>query len=227
MAYKLPELGFASNALEPWIDARTVEIHHDKHHATYVANLNNALASAPDFKAPECPSELISQLDAVPEAIRTAVRNNGGGVANHNLYWKIITPGGAKAPEGALANAIDTELGGLAAFKEAFAKAAATRFGSGWAWLYVKADGKLAVGSTGNQDSPLNGVKYAGIEGKPLLTIDVWEHAYYLHYQNRRADYITAFWNVVNWTVAGERYEKALADGGEKKDGSCGCHSHH
>jgi superoxide dismutase, Fe-Mn family len=206
MSYKLPELGYAFNALEPIIDARTMEIHLTKHHAAYVNNLNNALAGV-TFAAPECPKELISQLDSVPEAVRTAVRNNGGGVANHNMYWKVMAPGGAKAPEGALAQAIDEQLGGLAALKEAFAKAATTRFGSGWAWLYVKADGKLAVGSTPNQDSPVMGAKYAGIEGKPILLIDVWEHAYYLNYQNRRPDYIAAFWNIINWTKVAEYYK--------------------
>jgi Fe-Mn family superoxide dismutase len=208
MAYTLPELGYAYDALEPYIDARTMEIHHTKHHATYVNNLNNALAGL-DFKAPECPKELISNLDAVPESARLAVRNNGGGVANHNMFWKVMTPGGAKEPQGALAQAIETDLGGYAAFKDAFAKAAATRFGSGWAWLYVKADGKLAVGSTPNQDSPVMGAKYAGIEGIPVLLLDVWEHAYYLHYQNRRVDYITAFASVINWTKVGEYYDKA------------------
>lgn len=208
MAYILPELGYAYNALEPYIDARTMEIHHSKHHATYVNNLNNALAGL-DFTPPECPKELISNLDAVPESARMAVRNNGGGVANHNMYWKVMTPGGATKPEGALAEAIEKDLGGYTAFIDAFAKAAATRFGSGWAWLYVKADGKLAVGSTPNQDNPVMGAKYAGIEGKPILLIDVWEHAYYLHYQNRRVDYISAFMNVVNWTKVGEYYEGA------------------
>jgi len=208
MAYTLPELGYAYNALEPYIDARTMEIHLTKHHATYVNNLNNALAGVA-FEAPECPKVLISMLDKVPEAARTAVRNNGGGVANHNMYWRIMTPGGATEPQGTLAAAIDKDLGGFAAFKDAFAKAATTRFGSGWAWLYVKADGTLAVGSTANQDNPVMGAKYAGIEGKPILLIDVWEHAYYLNYQNRRADYITAFMKVINWTKVGELYDSA------------------
>jgi Fe-Mn family superoxide dismutase len=210
MAYKLPELGYAYNALEPHIDARTMEIHHSKHHATYVANLNKAIEGA-NYAAPECSKQLIANLAAVPEGIRTAVRNNGGGVVNHNLFWEVLAPGGTKAPEGALAKAIEADLGGYEAFKAAFANAAATRFGSGWAWLYLKADGKLAVGSTPNQDSPVMGAAVAGIEGQPVLTLDVWEHAYYLNYQNRRVDYISAFWNVVNWTVVAEKYAKYLA----------------
>jgi superoxide dismutase, Fe-Mn family len=208
MAYTLPELGYAYTALEPYIDARTMEIHLTKHHAAYVNNLNNALAGLA-FEAPECPKELISKLDEVPESARAAVRNNGGGVANHNMYWKVMTPGGASEPQGALAEAIEKDLGGFDAFKDAFAKAATTRFGSGWAWLYVKADGKLVVGSTANQDNPVMGAKYAGIEGVPVLLIDVWEHAYYLNYQNRRPDYIAAFMKVVNWTKVAEYYEKA------------------
>jgi len=219
MTYKLPELGYAYDALEPYFDARTMEIHHGKHHQAYVNNLNAAVDSV-GYKGPECPKELISNLDAVPESIRTAVRNNGGGVANHNMFWKVLAPGGAKEPQGALAAAIGAELGGFAAFKEAFSKAAATRFGSGWAWLYVKADGKLAIGSTANQDSPVNGAKYAGIEGVPILLLDVWQHSYYLKYQNRRPDYIAAFWNVVNWTKVGEYYDSAVKKVSEE---SCGC----
>jgi superoxide dismutase, Fe-Mn family len=209
MSYKLPELGYAYNALEPYIDARTMEIHLTKHHATYVNNLNNAVSSV-GYEGPECPKELISQLDKVPESILTAVRNNGGGVANHNMYWKIIAPGGAKKPEGALAKAVNAELGGYDKLVDAFSKAALARFGSGWAWLYVNDDGKLAIGSTANQDSPAMGLKYAGIAGKPVLLIDVWEHAYYLNYQNRRADYVKAFLNVINWSKVGEYYDRVV-----------------
>ena len=217
MTYKLPELGYAYTALEPYIDARTMEIHLTKHHATYINNLNNAVAGL-KMDLPECPKKLLTMLDELPEAVRTAVRNNGGGVANHNMYWKIMAPDGANSPQGALAAAIDKDLGGFESFRDAFTKAALGRFGSGWAWLYVKPDGKLAVGSTANQDSPVMGAKYAGIEGKGILLIDVWEHAYYLKYQNRRADYVSAFMNVVNWTKVGEYYDKALSCGS-----GCGC----
>ena len=209
MAYTLPALGYSYDALEPYIDARTMEIHLTKHHAAYVANVNKALESV-GYAAPDCVNELIANLDKVPESVRTAVRNNGGGHANHSMFWKILAPGGAKAPEGALAKAIDADLGGLDTLKQKFAAAAATRFGSGWAWLYVK-DGKLAIGSTANQDSPVMGTAVAGIEGKPVLALDVWEHAYYLNYQNRRPDYVTAFWHVVNWTKVAEYYAKATA----------------
>ncbi|MNI65728.1 Superoxide dismutase [Mn] [compost metagenome] len=178
-----------------------MEIHHDRHHNTYVTNLNAALEKAPELQGKSL-EDLISNLDAVPEAIRTAVRNNGGGHANHSLFWETIGPNAGGAPTGALAAAIDSELGGFEKFKEDFAAAATTRFGSGWAWLSVK-DGKLAVTSTPNQDSPLS-------EGAtPLLGLDVWEHAYYLKYQNKRPDYIKAFWNVVNWDAVGKRYEAA------------------
>lgn len=211
MAYELPKLGYAYDALAPHIDARTMEIHHTKHHQAYVTNLNNALASA-GIDGPECPGELVADLQKIPEAIRTAVRNNGGGHANHGFFWKLLAPGGKTgAPGGELAAAIDATFGGLDKFKEEFAKAAAGRFGSGWAWLVVTPGGKLAIGSTANQDNPRMGKAVAGIEGCPVLALDVWEHAYYLNYQNRRPDYIAAFWNVVNWTFAGERYAKALA----------------
>ncbi len=205
MAYTLPELPYAYNALEPHIDARTMEIHHGKHHQAYVNNVNAAIEG---LTVPDCVGELISDLSKVPEDKRGAVRNNGGGHANHSLFWKVMGPGCGGAPTGALAAAIDAELGGFAAFKEAFSKAAATRFGSGWAWLVVK-NGKLAVGSTANQDSPLMGDAVAGMSGTPILGLDVWEHAYYLNYQNRRPDYVTAFWNVVNWAAVAERYAKA------------------
>ncbi len=205
MAHTLPALGYAYDALEPSIDAKTMEIHHSKHHQAYITNLNNALAGKADLEGLPL-SDLIADLSAVPEDIRGAVRNNGGGHANHSFFWKGIEPGGAKAPSGELAAAIDKAFGSLDAFKEAFAKAGATRFGSGWAWLVKNSDGTLAVGSTANQDCPDMGKAVAGIEGTPVLALDVWEHAYYLHYQNRRPDYITAFWNVVNWDVAAANF---------------------
>ncbi|MGG4346119.1 superoxide dismutase [Paenibacillus lautus] len=201
MAFQLPALPYANDALEPHIDAQTMEIHHDRHHNTYVTNLNAALENAPELQGKSL-EDLIANLDAVPESIRTAVRNNGGGHANHSLFWEVIGPNGGGQPTGALADAINSELGGFDKFKEDFAKAATTRFGSGWAWLVVK-DGKLAVTSTPNQDSPI-------MEGQtPLLGLDVWEHAYYLKYQNKRPDYISAFWNVVNWDEVGKRYDNA------------------
>ncbi|MBO8164630.1 MAG: superoxide dismutase [Brevibacillus sp.] len=201
MAHQLPPLPYAFDALEPHIDAQTMEIHHDRHHATYVNNLNAALEGHADLQAKSI-EELISNLDAVPEAIRTAVRNNGGGHANHSLFWEILSPNGGGAPSGALADAINAAFGSFDNFKAEFTKAAATRFGSGWAWLVVD-NGKLAVTSTPNQDSPL-------MEGKtPILGLDVWEHAYYLKYQNKRPDYINAFWNVVNWDEVSKRYEAA------------------
>lgn len=206
MAYTLPSLSFAFDALEPHIDARTMEIHHGKHHATYITNVNNAIAGTElEAKSVEA---LIADLGAVPEAKRTAVRNNGGGHANHTLFWTLLCPKGGGQPSGDLKLAIDTELGGFDAFKTAFTNAALTRFGSGWAWLVVK-DGKLAVGSTANQDSPLMGQAIAGISGTPILALDVWEHAYYLNYQNRRPDYVGAFWNIVNWDEVARRYAAA------------------
>ena len=201
MAYTLPELPYAFDALEPHIDARTMEIHHGKHHNAYITNVNNALAGNAELEAKSV-EDLISGLSAVPEDIRTAVRNNGGGHANHSLFWTIMGPGCGGAPSGALGEAINATFGGFDAFKDAFAKAGATRFGSGWAWLSV-AGGQLEVSSTPNQDSPV-------MEGKtPILGLDVWEHAYYLNYQNRRPDYITAFWNVVNWGAVAERFAAA------------------
>ena len=203
MAYTVPDLPYPKNALEPHIDALTMEIHHDKHHAAYVTNVNKALEGA---GVPEQSIEdLCRNLSSVPEKIRTAVRNNGGGHANHSLFWTIMSPGGGGEPTGALADAIKNELGGFAAFKESFANAGATRFGSGWAWLSVEKGGKLVVESTPNQDNPY-------MEGRtPILGMDVWEHAYYLKYQNRRPDYIAAFWNVVDWKAVGDRYAKAKA----------------
>jgi len=208
MAYELPPLPFPANALEPNIDGKTNEIHHGKHHATYVANLNKALESAPEL-AGKPVEELIADLASVPESIRGAVRNNGGGHANHTFFWKLITPGGATAPTGALAEAIAKKFGSFDEFKAKFEAAGLGRFGSGWAWLVVN-NGELEVVSTANQDSPLNGKAVAGVEGKPVVGVDVWEHAYYLNYQNRRADYLKAFWNVVNWDVAAKNYEAAL-----------------
>ncbi|MGM0883588.1 MAG: superoxide dismutase [Bacillota bacterium] len=202
MAHQLPALPYAHNALEPHIDATTMEIHHGRHHNAYVTNLNAALESAPELQSKSI-EELISDLASVPEAIRTAVRNNGGGHANHSLFWETIGPNAGGAPTGALAAAIESELGGFDTFKADFAKAAATRFGSGWAFLAV-ANGKLKVYSLPNQDSPI-------MEGEtPILGLDVWEHAYYLNYQNKRPDYIAAFWNVVNWDEVSKRYEAAV-----------------
>ncbi|KRD89393.1 superoxide dismutase [Bacillus sp. Root147] len=201
MAYKLPELPYAYDALEPHIDKETMNIHHTKHHNTYVTNLNAAVEGKADLENKSI-EELISNLDAVPEDIRTAVRNNGGGHANHSLFWTILCPNGGGAPTGELADAIASKFGSFDQFKEEFANAAKTRFGSGWAWLVVN-NGELEVTSTPNQDSPL-------MEGKtPILGLDVWEHAYYLNYQNRRPDYISAFFNVVKWDEVAKRYDAA------------------
>jgi Fe-Mn family superoxide dismutase len=202
MTFQLPALPYANDALEPHIDAQTMEIHHDRHHNTYVTNLNAALESAPELQGKSL-EDLIANLDSLPEGIRTAVRNNGGGHANHSLFWEIIGPNGGGAPTGDIAAAIDSELGGFDKFKEDFAKAATTRFGSGWAWLVVGKDGKLSITSTPNQDSPL----FEGLT--PVLGLDVWEHAYYLKYQNKRPDYIGAFWNVINWDEVNKRYAAA------------------
>ncbi|MEK5185626.1 superoxide dismutase [Solibacillus sp. FSL R5-0449] len=200
MAFKLPELTYAYDALEPHIDAKTMEIHHTKHHNTYVTNLNAAVEGTE--YADKDINELISNIDALPADKQTAVRNNGGGHANHTLFWELIAPGGSNTPVGEVAAAIDAKFGSFDAFKEEFAKAATTRFGSGWAWLIVDGDG-VAVTSTPNQDSPV-------MEGKtPILGLDVWEHAYYLNYQNRRPDYIGAFWNVVNWDVVEAKFQAA------------------
>jgi superoxide dismutase, Fe-Mn family len=202
MPHTLPDLGYAKNALEPHIDALTMEIHHDKHHAAYVTNLNKALESAPDFASSSI-EDLLRNLSKLPEAIRTAVRNNGGGHANHTLFWETLTPGGSKAPTGSLADEINTTFNSFDGLKEAMEKAGTTRFGSGWAWLIIDGGGKLAVTSSPNQDSPL-------MDGhKPILGIDVWEHAYYLNYQNKRPDYLKAIWNVINWDVVGKKYAAA------------------
>ena len=208
MAYELPKLPYAYDALVPHIDAKTMEIHHTKHHQAYITNANNLLKDHAALVALEV-NALIADLSKVPDAIRGGVRNNAGGHSNHSFFWKILGPGKGGAPKGALAAAIESQLGGLAKFKEDFGKAATTRFGSGWAWLVVGADGKLAVGSTANQDSPLMGKGVAGFEGKPVIGLDVWEHAYYLNYQNRRPDYIAAFWNVVDWDAAEANYAAA------------------
>jgi superoxide dismutase, Fe-Mn family len=200
MAYKLPELTYAYDALEPHIDARTMEIHHSKHHNTYVTNLNAAVEGT-EFADKDI-NELIANLDALPADKQTAVRNNGGGHANHTLFWELIAPGGSKEPVGEVKAAIEAKFGSFDAFKEEFAKAATTRFGSGWAWLIVDGD-SVAITSTPNQDSPV-------MEGKtPILGLDVWEHAYYLNYQNRRPDYIGAFWNVVNWDAVEKKFQEA------------------
>lgn len=199
--YELPALPYANNALEPHIDETTMMIHHDRHHATYVNNLNAALEGHDDL-ASKSIEELIANLDAVPESIRTAVRNNGGGHANHSLFWTLLSPAGGGNPTGEVAEAINAAFGSFDAFKAEFAKAAAGRFGSGWAWLVVD-NGQLAITSTPNQDSPV-------MEGKtPILGLDVWEHAYYLNYQNRRPDYVQAFFNVVNWDEVNKLFAAA------------------
>ncbi len=203
MAHKLVELPYATDALEPHIDARTMEIHHGKHHAAYVNNLNAALEKYPELQTKSL-ADLLGNLAAVPDDIRTAVRNNGGGVYNHNLFWEMMSPKGGQ-PSSELVRALNQSFGSFEAFREAFTKAAATRFGSGWAWLTVKDDGKLCVCSSPNQDNPImRGVSEC--PGRILLTLDVWEHAYYLKYQNRRPDYIAAWWNVVNWEKVNELY---------------------
>lgn len=208
MTYELPKLPYANNALEPHIDALTMEIHHDKHHAAYVNNLNAALQSA-KYNAPANVNDLIADLSKVPESIRTAVRNNGGGHANHSFFWLIMNPKGGGAPQGELSAAIDKTFGSFAKFQEQFTQAASSRFGSGWAWVCVKADKSLFITSTANQDSPLmKGVVEQ--TGKPVLGLDVWEHAYYLKHQNRRPDYIKTFWNVIDWKQANKNYLEAL-----------------
>ncbi|MFC4727999.1 superoxide dismutase [Coralloluteibacterium thermophilus] len=205
MAYTLPDLPYAYDALEPHVDAQTMEIHHSRHHKTYVDKLNDAVK---DTEFADRPIEqLIADIDALPEKIRTAVRNNGGGHANHSLFWQVMAPNAGGQPEGELAAAIDRDLGGFEKFKEAFTAAGVARFGSGWAWLVTDASGKLAVEHTGNQDSPL--MKGIGSGNTPILGMDVWEHAYYLKYQNRRPDYIAAFYNVIDWKEVARRYAEA------------------
>lgn len=206
MAFTLPSLAYAYDALEPHIDARTMEIHHTKHHQAYINKVNDAIAGTDlDGKSIE---DLVSDLASVSADKLGAVRNNGGGHANHSLFWSVMGPGKGGSPTGDLAAAIDTAFGSLDAMKEQFSAAAATRFGSGWAWLYVDA-GVLKVGSTANQDSPLMGAETAGIGGTPVLGLDVWEHAYYLNYQNRRPDYVSAFWDVVDWDAVAARLAAA------------------
>lgn len=201
--HQLPALTYALDALEPHIDARTMEIHHGKHHATYVAKLNDALANHPDLQAKSV-EDLLRGFDSVPDAIKGAVRNHGGGHANHSLFWQVMGPGGGGAPSGALGDAINSTFSSFDAFKEKLTNAAANQFGSGWGWLVV-AEGKLDVIARPNQDSPL-------AEGKtPILGVDVWEHAYYLKYQNRRPDYLAAWWNTIRWDVVADRYTAARA----------------
>jgi len=202
MPFETPRLPYAYDALEPHVDALTMEIHHGKHHAAYVANLNKALEGSPDLQKRSL-MELLTDLNGLPEKIRTAVRNNGGGHFNHSLFWNVMKPGGGGQPGGELGDAIRSTFGSFDKFTELFSSAAATRFGSGWAWLYVR-DGRLLVDSTPNQDSPIMD------GGKPVLGLDVWEHAYYLKYQNRRPDYIGAWWNVVDWDRAAENFRKAM-----------------
>ena len=198
MAYSLPPLPYDYNALEPHIDEQTMRIHHDKHHGAYVNNLNAAIEKHPDLQSRSA-EDLLKSINSIPEDIRTAVRNNGGGHVNHTMFWEIMGPGKGGAPSGAIADAINSTFGSFDAFKTQMNDAGAKRFGSGWAWL-VDVGGKLAIESTANQDSPL-------MDGKrPIMGVDVWEHAYYLKYQNRRADYLAAWWNVLNWSVAGARF---------------------
>ncbi len=201
MSFTLPPLPYSFDALEPYIDAKTMEIHHDKHHGAYVNNVNKALESSPDLQKLSV-EELCAQLSKVPENIRTAVRNNGGGHLNHTMFWKLMKKGGGGEPSADLAGAIKSAFGSFADFKTKFAAAGTGRFGSGWAWLLIR-DGKLAIESTANQDNPIMD------GGKPVLGLDVWEHAYYLKYQNRRPDYIEAWWNVVNWSQAADNYASA------------------
>jgi superoxide dismutase, Fe-Mn family len=199
MAYELPPLSYPFNALEPHIDAKTMEIHHDKHHQAYITNANNALKDHPDLAAKPV-DELIANLSQVPESIRTVVRNNAGGHSNHSFFWKIMAPNAGGAPKGKLAEAITATFGSVDAFKEKFQAAGASRFGSGWAWLVINKEGKLEITSTPNQDSPI-------MEGlKPVIGVDVWEHSYYLLYQNKRPDYLKAWWNVVNWDQAEKNF---------------------
>ena len=205
MPYELPKLPYDYNALEPHIDARTMEIHHTKHHQAYITNLNNAIKGKADLEKKSVEA-LIRDLSSVPEDIRTAVRNNGGGHANHSFFWKIMGPKAGGEPKGKLADDIKATFGGFDQFKEKFADAGVKRFGSGWAWLIKNSNGKLEIVSTANQDSPLMGKAIAGAEGTPILGVDVWEHAYYLNYQNRRPDYIKAWWNVVNWDAVAKNY---------------------
>ncbi len=202
MPYEVIPLPYPYNALEPYIDEQTMHLHHDRHHATYVANLNAAVEKHPELFS-KTPEELISDLSAIPEDIRTAVRNNGGGDVNHTMFWQIMGPNAGGQPTGPLADAINATFGSFDNFKSQLTAAALGRFGSGWAWLSLNPDGTLRVESTANQDSPLSEGRY------PIMGVDVWEHAYYLKYHNRRADYVNAWWNVVNWNAIAQRYDKA------------------
>ena len=205
MSFTLPELSFSTNDLEPHIDARTMEIHHGKHHQTYITNLNNALNGHDQLLSMQL-EDLISDLSSLPDSVQGAVRNNGGGHANHSFFWESLSPSGGGLPSGALADSISSTFGNFDALKETFAKAALTRFGSGWAWLIQRGDGTLAVTSTPNQVSPImEGI--ADECGTPLIGLDVWEHAYYLNYQNRRPDYVAAFWNVLDWDQVSSRFK--------------------
>ena len=209
MPFELPALPYAATALEPSIDARTMEIHHDKHHAAYITNLNKALESAPAL-ASKSLDALVADLASVPDAIRGAVRNNGGGHWNHSFFWNILGPNAGGAPSGSLGEAINASFGSFAEFQAKFEAAGLARFGSGWVWLCVKADKSLCICSTPNQDNPLmKGV--AECPGTPVIGVDVWEHAYYLHYQNRRADYLKAIWNAISWTAAQKNFDAAVA----------------
>ncbi len=208
MAHTLPQLPYAFNALEPHIDEQTMRLHHDKHHQTYVTNLNTAVQGT-EFESMD-PQQLMANLSLVPEEKRTAVRNNGGGHVNHSMFWEIMGPNGGGQPTGAVAQAITEAFGSFDAMKEAVNKAATTRFGSGWAWVVVGADGRLQVTSTQNQDNPLM-AGIAEVTGTPILGVDVWEHSYYLKYQNRRPDYLNAWWNTINWDAVNQRYEQARA----------------
>lgn len=206
MAFELPSLNYTYDALEPHFDARTMEIHHSKHHNTYITNANAALAGTDYESSSIC--ELVKGISGLPDSLKTAVRNNAGGHANHSFFWSILSPEGGGEPVGKLAAAIDASFGSFDAFKASFAKAAATRFGSGWAWLIVTTDGSLAVSSTPNQDNPrMKGL--AEVEGTPIIGLDVWEHAYYLNYQNLRPKYVEAFWNVVDWNAAEANFNAA------------------
>jgi Fe-Mn family superoxide dismutase len=207
MAYQLPPLPYPNNALEPFIDAMTMEIHHDKHHGAYVTNVNKAIAGKPDLEKLSA-EDLIRRIESVPADIRGPVRNNGGGHVNHTMFWKIIGPKAGGAPTGHLADEINSTFGSFDSFKEKFEAAGVGRFGSGWVWL-VRNGGKLEIVSTANQDNPLMGKAVAGCEGQPILGCDVWEHAYYLKYQNRRADYLKAWWNVVNWPEVTKYHDAA------------------
>lgn len=207
VAFELPPLPYDYNALEPYIDEQTMHLHHDKHHQAYVTNLNTALEGQSQF-ANLSVEDILRRINEVPENIRTAVRNNGGGHANHSFFWQIMGPNGGGEPKGKLADDIKASFGSFDAFKEKFAAAGVGRFGSGWAWLVKNKGGGLEICSTANQDSPLMGKAIAGCEGTPVLGVDVWEHAYYLHYQNRRPDYLKAWWNTINWDEVSRRYGK-------------------